>query len=220
MLAPAERADVVVDFSSRRAGERITLRSLPFQIPGMMMGMGRGGAMGRGRGMGGMGGIPQGEQMDLLEFVVQESPADPGPALSTRFSDVPGRGDVTAATPRRTFAFQSMMMNHTINGRTFDMVRVDERVRMNQTEVWTFVNESELPHPVHVHAGQFRVLSRTGGRSRVMPWETGLKDTVLTLPGERVDVAVRFVHPGIFLLHCHNLEHEDMGMMINYEVVE
>jgi len=113
-----------------------------------------------------------------------------------------------------------MMMNHTINGRTFDMVRVDERVRMNQTEVWTFVNESELPHPVHVHGGQFRVLSRTGGRARVMPWETGLKDTVLTLPGERVDAAVRFVYPGIFLLHCHNLEHEDMGMMINYEVVE
>jgi FtsP/CotA-like multicopper oxidase with cupredoxin domain len=53
-----------------------------------------------------------------------------------------------------------------------------------------------------------------------MPWETGLKDTVLTLPGERVEVAVRFVYPGTFLLHCHNLEHEDMGMMINYEVTE
>jgi FtsP/CotA-like multicopper oxidase with cupredoxin domain len=53
-----------------------------------------------------------------------------------------------------------------------------------------------------------------------MPWETGLKDTVLTLPGEQVDVAVRFFYPGVFLLHCHNLEHEDMGMMINYEVTE
>ncbi|MDH3422834.1 MAG: multicopper oxidase domain-containing protein, partial [Gemmatimonadota bacterium] len=79
--------------------------------------------------------------------------------------------------------------------------------------------ESELPHPVHVHAGQFRVLSRTGGRARVMAWETGLKDTVLTMPGERVDVAVRFVHEGLFLLHCHNLEHEDMNMMLNFEVV-
>jgi FtsP/CotA-like multicopper oxidase with cupredoxin domain len=82
------------------------------------------------------------------------------------------------------------------------------------------VNESELPHPVHVHSGLFRVLSRSGGRNRLMPWETGLKDTVLTLPGERVDVAVRFVNPGVFLLHCHNLEHEDMGMMTNYEVTE
>jgi len=224
MLGPAERADVVVDFTSRRPGERIMLRSLPFQIPGMMMMgmMGRGGGrMGRGRGMmGGGGGLPQGTEMDLLEFVVQEGPAESGPPLPTRFSEVPSRGDVTADTPRRRFRFNSMMMNHTINGLTFDMERVDARVRRNQTEVWTFVNESELPHPVHVHAGQFRVLSRSGGRNRLMPWETGLKDTVLTLPGEQVDVAVRFFYPGVFLLHCHNLEHEDMGMMTNYEVTE
>jgi len=219
-LAPAERVELVLDFSSRRAGERIMLRSFAFQIPGMMMGMGGGGGRGMGRGMGGGGGMPQGAEMDVLEFVVQDGPADPGPAMATRFPDVPGRGEVTGATPRRTFAFQSMMMSHTINGRAFELERIDERVRANQTEVWTFVNESELPHPVHVHAGLFRVLSRTGGRGRVMPWETGLKDTVLILPGERVDVAVRFVYPGIFLLHCHNLEHEDMGMMLNYEVVE
>ena len=224
MLGPAERADVVVDFASRQPGERIMLRSLPFQIPGMMMMgmMGRGGGrMGRGRGMmGGGGGLPQGTEMDLLELVMQEGPAESGPPLPTRFSEVPNRGDVTADTPRRTFRFNSMMMNHTINGLTFDMERVDARVRRNQTEVWTFVNESELPHPIHVHAGQFRVLSRSGGRNRLMPWETGLKDTVLTLPGEQVDVAVRFFYPGVFLLHCHNLEHEDMGMMINYEVTE
>jgi FtsP/CotA-like multicopper oxidase with cupredoxin domain len=225
MLGPAERADVVVDFASRRPGERIMLRSLPFQIPGMMMGMGmgRGGPMGRGMGRGmmtGGGGLPQGTGMDLLELVVQEGPTESRPPLPTRFSEVPSRGEVTADTPRRTFRFNSMMMNHTINGLTFDMSRVDARVRRNQTEVWTFANDSELPHPVHVHAGQFRVLSRNGGRNRLMPWETGLKDTVLTLPGERVEVAVRFVYPGTFLLHCHNLEHEDMGMMINYEVTE
>jgi len=225
MLAPAERAELVVDFSARRAGERILLRSFAFQIPGMMMGMGMGmgmgGGRGRGMGRGGMGGgLPQGTEMDLLELVVRDSPVDVGREIAPRFGDVPSRGDVRGDTPRRTFAFQSMMMNHTINGRTFDMERVDERIRVNETEVWTFVNESELPHPVHVHAGQFRVLSRAGGRARLMPWETGLKDTVLTLPGERVDVAVRFVYPGTFLLHCHNLEHEDMGMMINYEVVQ
>jgi FtsP/CotA-like multicopper oxidase with cupredoxin domain len=228
MLGPAERADVVVDFSARQPGERVVLRSHAFQIPGMMMGMGMGRAgggggrgMGRGRGM--MrdgGGLPQGTEMDLVELVVQEGEPEEAPPLPTRFSDVPSRGDITADTPRKTFRFQSMMMSHTINGVTFDMHRVDARVRRNETEVWTFVNESDLPHPVHVHAGQFRVLSRSGGRNRLMPWETGLKDTVLTLPGERVDVAVRFIYPGTFLLHCHNLEHEDMGMMINYEVTE
>ena len=228
MLGPAERADVVVDFSARPPGERVMLRSHAFQIPGMMMGMGmgmgRGGVggrgMGRGRGMMGGGGLPQGTEMDLLELVVQDGAPEEGPPLPTRFAEVPSRGDITADTPRRTFRFQSMMMSHTINGLSFDAQRVDARVRRNETEVWTFVNESELPHPVHVHAGQFRVLSRTGGRARLMPWEAGLKDTVLTLPGERVDVAVRFFYPGTFLLHCHNLEHEDMGMMTNYEVVE
>lgn len=45
---------------------------------------------------------------------------------------------------------------------------------------------------------------------------TGLKDTVLLYPNESVEVVVRFdAHPGLFLLHCHNLEHEDMGMMAN-----
>jgi FtsP/CotA-like multicopper oxidase with cupredoxin domain len=52
-----------------------------------------------------------------------------------------------------------------------------------------------------------------------MPWEAGLKDTVLTLPGETVDVAVRFFYEGLYLLHCHNLEHEDMDMMLNFEVI-
>ncbi len=152
--------------------------------------------------------------------MVQDTPAEPGPPLPSAFAEVPDRGEVTGDTPRRTFRFNSMMMSHTINGRTFELARVDERVPINRTEVWSFVNESQLPHPVHVHAGQFRVLARRGGRGRVLPWETGLKDTVLTLPGETVDVAVRFVYPGLFLLHCHNLEHEDMGMMMNFQVVE
>lgn len=92
---------------------------------------------------------------------------------------------------------------------------------LGRTEVWTLVNGSELPRPVHIHGGQFRVVSRAGGRNRVIPWETGLNDTVLLFPHEEVDVAVPFAdRPGVFLLHCPNLEHEDSGMMPNFEVVE
>jgi len=169
--------------------------------------------------MGGTGGLAQGAQMDFVEFVVQDMPPEPPPPLLSALSDVP-QADVDAGARRRTFRFASVMMGHTINGRAFAMDRIDERVPLGRTEVWTFANESELPHPVHVHGGQFHVLARTGGRGRVLPWETGFKDTVLVLPGERVDVAMRFVHPGVFLLHCHNLEHEDSGMMLNFEVVE
>jgi len=233
MLAPAERADVVVDFSSLRPGERVMLRSLAFDVPGMMMGMGGGGGRGRGGGgrgrggggMMGMGESTQGNAMDLLEFVVQDSPSEPGPPLPSRFSPVPDRGEVTGSTPRQTFTFSTSMMMmgrngpmHTINGLQFEMLRVDARIPRMQTQVWTFVNDSEVPHPVHAHAGQFRPLARRGGRGRLMPWETGLKDTILTMPGETVDVAVRFFYEGLYLLHCHNLEHEDMDMMINFEV--
>jgi FtsP/CotA-like multicopper oxidase with cupredoxin domain len=220
-LAPAERADVLVDFSASVPGDRILLRSMPFEIPGMMMGMG---GMGMGRGMrrgGGRGSgavsLPQGAAMDLVEFVVRDAPGEVAEPLPSRLSDLPAP-DIGGGTRRRTFRFNSMMMGHTINGRTFELERVDERVPLGETEIWTLGNDSALPHPVHVHGGQFRVLSRAGGRARVMPWETGLKDTVLVLPGERVDVAVRFVFPGLFLLHCHNLEHEDSGMMRNFRV--
>jgi FtsP/CotA-like multicopper oxidase with cupredoxin domain len=231
MLGPAERADVLLDFSGLRPGERPMLRSFAFEVPGMMMGMGGGmGRDGRG-GRGGRGGMMmmggdrmQGTEMDFLEFVVRDSQPEPGPPLPSRFAPVPNRGEPTGDTPRQTFVFQSSMMMggggpaHSINGLRFELLRVDARIPRMQSEVWTFVNDSELPHPVHVHAGQCRPLSRTGGRGRLMPWETGLKDTVLTLPGERVDVMVRFFHEGLYLLHCHNLEHEDMDMMINFEV--
>jgi FtsP/CotA-like multicopper oxidase with cupredoxin domain len=112
-----------------------------------------------------------------------------------------------------------MMMQHTINGRGFEMDRVDVDVALGKEEIWSFSNDGPLAHPIHVHAGQFRIVARHKGRGRIMPWETGLKDTVLTYPGERVDVAVRFDrNPGLFLFHCHNLEHEDAGMMANFRV--
>ena len=218
MMGTGERADLLVDFSRFSPGDRVILRSLPFQIPGMMgMGMGRGGpGMGRGRGM--MGGLPQGAGMDLVEFVVTGGPRNEGGPLPSRLSRIQGP-QVAADTRQREFRFSSMMMQHTINGRAFELDRIDQRVPRGRTEVWSIWNDSELPHPVHIHVGQFRVVSRTGGRNRLMPWERGLKDTVLVLPGERVDVAVRFDHyTGVFLLHCHNLEHEDMGMMTNFSV--
>ncbi|MDX1567256.1 MAG: multicopper oxidase domain-containing protein, partial [Longimicrobiales bacterium] len=124
--------------------------------------------------------------------------------------------DPADAENQRRFVFTSEHMQHRINGRTFRMDRIDQRVPFGRTEIWTFVNDSFLPHPVHLHATHFRVLERTGGRGRVLPWEAGLKDTSVIYPGETVRVAVRFsAQRGLFLLHCHNLTHEDRGMMQN-----
>lgn len=65
----------------------------------------------------------------------------------------------------------------------------------------------------------FQVVSRTGGRGRLFPWESGWKDTVLLNDKETVDILIRFTeYRGAYVMHCHQLEHEDMGMMTNCEV--
>jgi FtsP/CotA-like multicopper oxidase with cupredoxin domain len=199
-MAPAERADLLLDLRNANVGDRIMLRSLPFSIPGSMGFMG--------------GANLQGNAMDLLELRVTRRVND-ATTIPTALSSL-NLPNPAAAVRERTFRFQSMMMSHTINGREFDMQRVDETVPFGDTEIWSFVNDSSFPHPVHLHATHFRVLSRTGGRGQLFPWEAGRKDTVLMYPGETIRVAVRFTaQRGLFLMHCHNLEHEDMGMMIN-----
>jgi len=82
-----------------------------------------------------------------------------------------------------------------------------------------------MAHPMHMHGVHFRVVGREVAASGMAGWQTvkdgfvddGWKDTVLVMPNERVKLLVRFAdYPGIYLYHCHNLEHEDMGMMRNY----
>ncbi|NOX61648.1 MAG: multicopper oxidase family protein [Chloroflexi bacterium] len=147
----------------------------------------------------------------------------------------------------RTFNLYIQFGQWTINGRTFQMEAVapDETVELGAVEIWEFSNNASggggggggggmgggLPHPMHIHGLQFRVVSRqapTDATQRAN-WETvkdgyvdsGWKDTVLVMPGERVQVQVEFKdYTGLYLYHCHNLEHEDMGMMRNYRVVQ
>jgi len=205
-LGTGERADLLVDLGGLAAGSRVMLQSLAFQSPY--------------RGMGGMrmaGGAGQGAAMDLLELVVtrevRERPwvARPFPAIE--------RLDSARASRTREFRFESAMMRHTINGREFHLDRIDEQVPFGATEVWRFINPSQFPHPVHLHEVQFQVLSREGGRAAIFPWEDGWKDTVLVYPNETVNVIARFdSHRGRYLMHCHNLIHEDAGMMLNYAI--
>jgi FtsP/CotA-like multicopper oxidase with cupredoxin domain len=121
-------------------------------------------------------------------------------------------------------------MQWLLGGRTFSMneVAADETVAAGSTHVWEFENQSngmgmEVAHPIHVHGRQFRVLDRTRGRAanalRDGIADAGWRDTVLVLPGETVRVQATFTgHAGLYLYHCHILEHEDMGMMRNFRV--
>ena len=110
---------------------------------------------------------------------------------------------------------------HTINDKVYDLNRIDETVQAGATEIWEFDNsDGDEIHPMHIHGVQFQVVSRTGGRASLIATEQGWKDTVLVMPREKVNVIMTFPQEkGVFVFHCHNLEHEDDGMMLNYEIV-
>ena len=78
-----------------------------------------------------------------------------------------------------------------------------------------------MPHPVHIHGLQFNILEREGvSRDFIGGYvDEGYKDTFLLMPGETVRALIKFTDfTGLYIYHCHNLEHEDMGMMRNYKV--
>jgi FtsP/CotA-like multicopper oxidase with cupredoxin domain len=154
---------------------------------------------------------------NLVQFV---GTGQPGLAYSTPASLSSIETLVGPAQPTRTFSFDGMSR---INGLQYDMHRIDFRVPFGVTERWRFKTGGNAPHPVHVHGTSFQVVSRTGGRGRTFPWEGGWKDTVLLNDRETVDVLIRFdqfrgPYDGQYLIHCHQLEHEDMGMMSNFVV--
>lgn len=150
---------------------------------------------------------------DLLEFRVITATGGIKTLPSTSSSIV----SLPSPVRSRTFSFDAMSK---INGLEYNMDRIDWTVPFNETEEWIFKTNGNAPHPVHVHGASFQVIERTGGRNQVYPWEGGWKDTVLLEDGETVKVKIRFdAFRGIYLLHCHKLEHEDMGMMANFDVV-
>ncbi len=224
MLGPGERAELWADFSDRPVGSELALLSLSFNAGTTGM-MGRG-MMGRGM-MGTNSVFPNGASLKVMKVRVERKGKETL-ALPQYLSSIEHYRPEEAANYRnpRTFRLFMQNMTWTINGRTFRMEDVarDETVRLNTSEVWEFINTSSsmgmmsMPHPIHLHGPQFRVFERSGVTHEGYVDE-GWKDTVLLMPGERAKLLVRFEkYAGLYLYHCHNLEHEDMGMMRNYLV--
>lgn len=244
VLAPFERVELLEDFGERRGGAEVALVSRAYSglemMDGMMDGMmgggsegmsggmmsrGMGGMMGgvMGGGMGGMGGMMgpgQGEELLVARFTVSAEARARSEALRLpEPTRAPREGKHAIYTQ---LAFRHM--RGFFNGRRFDMKAVsdDERLPLNEGTMWTFSNDGPgmpMPHPIHIHGVRFRLLERSGGDIPEDLGEglidAGYKDTFLIFPGERVRVLVAPTEPGLFMYHCHNLEHEDGGMMRN-----
>jgi spore coat protein A len=109
-----------------------------------------------------------------------------------------------------------------INGEAFDPLRVDVTPRLGDVEVWRFVNRGfmgqTMLHPVHTHLAPFQIRRRNGGAP--LRQEAGWKDTLAIEDGAEVDVIMRWSgYRGRYVLHCHNLEHEDHSMMARIDVI-
>jgi FtsP/CotA-like multicopper oxidase with cupredoxin domain len=220
-LSPAERVDVWVDFGRLPVGASATLESLPFDGDAVMGGM-----------MGGTA-LSMGARFPVAQFKVTGH-TDAHDALPARLAELAAVRPGVAINARqpRVFDITMGMMTWGINGRRFEMngVTASETVRRNTTEIWEFRNETSMmlmAHAMHVHGVQFRVLGRTVAPEFASARDTvadgyvdeGWKDTVLVMPGERVRLLIPFVSDtGIYLYHCHMLEHEDSGLMRNYQI--
>jgi FtsP/CotA-like multicopper oxidase with cupredoxin domain len=216
MLAPGQRVELWLDCTDDQIGSSFKLQSLAFSGGGP-----------------GSGSPPQGSAMDL--FTVNVTQSEPEPlTMPSHLTTIPlyNPQDASNYQNSRVFGLEHMGM-WSINGRTYQgrLVADDEKVRLNNLEIWEFRNDLAAtfiqPHPMHLHGPQFQILSRVQTNTdpnyntvRDGFVDQGWHDTVLVWPGERIEILVKFTHyTGIFLYHCHNLEHEDMGMMRSYEVL-
>ena len=197
LLSPGERIEILFDFSAYNVGETVNLESQFFSSFG-----------------------GQGSQMNLLRFDIVDSQLSNGSVPLNM--PLINYYDYNSVQRTRTFTLsQGMMMGngmHRINGLTYEINRVDENIPFNELEEWKFVNTTMNLHPMHIHGVLFQVYSRNGNTD-IPPNDKGWKDTVLVNPNETVQVLVKFSdYSGRYLLHCHNLEHEDDGMMLNIEI--
>ena len=214
-LAPGQRAELLVDFTDGRAASLVTAIDSNNSMTGGM------GMMGRSAGRG---------NANAPATVVRFEPRPMGQARAS--GAVPAllasraRPDASKAVRRRRLVLNMGMGGMmgsasgggglTINGKPFDMNRIDETVKLGSTEIWEVSGEM-MGHPIHIHGVHFDVLSRAGGRPDVL--DQGPRDTVLVR--EPVELLIRFDHPAKsapFMYHCHILEHEDNGMMGQFSV--
>lgn len=202
-VTPAERMDVIVDFSNTKIGDTIYLINV----------------MDQWHGAGPTGLILDPEDGDhIIEFRITGDAPDPSrvPRRLRKRTDI-RRSEVER---ERVFEFDNQTDGWTINGRQFDANRVDERVPVGSTERWILRNSAEdWEHPVHIHLEEHQIVSRDG---RPPPkHERGRKDVTVIGPGEEVVIHIRVRDwTGRYPIHCHNTVHEDHAMLIRWDVVE
>ncbi len=207
-MAPAERFDVVVDFSAFAPGTEIVLRNDNATTPLLP---------------------------NVMKFIVTAATGFTGPLPAalravTPIPEAQAAGtrhfrlihDSDNCTPGQ-WLVESLDSHGNITGVNWD--DITEYPVLGDTEIWEFDNFTVMMHPMHVHLVMFQVLDKidsfTGQPIPLEPWEINTwKDTVQVPPHSRVRVIMRFAdYPGKFAFHCHIMDHEDHEMMRQYQAI-
>ncbi|MFJ9724616.1 multicopper oxidase family protein [Streptomyces sp. NPDC101209] len=194
-LSPGERADVIIDFSRYPLGTQLILNNTNLE------------------------GGPADQLGEVMRFDVVRTAVD--------HSEIPAQlrtlPPLPTPTAERTITLHMDEDGRPdpqgyINDKTYDPDRIDTLIRHGASEIWTVTNTNQfVPHNLHLHLVQFRILERDGQAPG--PAESGLKDTVMVMPGETVKLQATFdTYRGTYLYHCHLIDHSAMGMMAQFKV--
>jgi len=244
LIAPAERADVIVDFSNFKPGDVITLQNLgpdsPYQggQPGMDFTAADPTTTGQ---------VLQFRVVPLTSTDTSTPPAQlslpPQPSLgaadntrqvsineldsSTVNVSEDAQGDLALDPTGDPFG-PTVGLLGTVNadGTANPLLWSDpttELPLLGSTEIWEIHNYTVDAHPIHLHLVAFEVVNREDANGNITgpePWETGYKDTVIALPGQITRIKAKFDIAGLYVWHCHIISHEDNEMMRPFEVVQ
>jgi spore coat protein A, manganese oxidase len=223
LLAPAERADVLVDFAHLE-GRTVTLsNSAPAPYPGWEFSTAH-----------------HRQLYELMQFRVVAAPSAPtGQSITWAPPALLPLDDSVSVITRDLVLTEKMdaqgrSLGVRINSKSYDDP-VTEIVKLGSVEKWRFINATDDAHPMHLHLVQFHILHRQGYNPAAFAGgtlqlvgnprppaanEAGWKDTAVVNPREVLTILVRFEgYAGRYVFHCHMLEHEDNDMMRPYEVV-
>ncbi|HET8566766.1 MAG TPA: multicopper oxidase domain-containing protein [Solirubrobacterales bacterium] len=201
LIGPAERVEVIVDFAAMR-GETVELRSTRRHA----------------------GRNPEGAHTydgALMQFRVGDVRRPDRTRVPRRLRPLPEWTRKVKRKPDHRWEITIGGFFKTtwrINGRTFNPAYAETRPKLGSTVTWELVNKTNVAHVMHLHHTDWYLLERNG--QAPPPWEDCLKETFFIYPNERILVAGHLCdYTGKFVVHCHMLDHEDHGLMSQFEVV-
>ena len=215
VMSPGERAEVVFDFSNNQGlNQNFSCNNtlLPFGCSG-----GPGGPQGP------PGNNLDNNDFDFMEFRVIAPTANPAGTIPTTLN-THNIWDENDAVETRVKTFDTLTTGfpYYINGTPFNHHIVNDTIQLGNIEVWELVNETDVAHPFHIHDVQFYVLDINGNPPP--PHLAGRKDVILVNLDEHIRFITKFedhVDDTIpYMYHCHNLFHEDAGMMGQFLVID